>query len=136
MITTNRFMVVDDDSFNNLVCNHIIQKFNKDAQVILFIDPVKALTYIKDSFGVGTESSVTILFLDINMPVLNGWEFLEAFEAFGEKIHRQIQIFLLSSSIDQDDIKRAQQNPFVQGYYSKPLSLATLNLILQEQPTH
>ena len=129
MKPVHRFMVVDDDRLNNLVCKHIILRFDMEAQITLFTDPEKALGFIKDTFSDPVEEGNTVMFLDINMPVISGWEFLKVFETFEEKIRKQISIYILSSSIDQSDIEEAGKNPFVQGYYPKPLSLETINLI-------
>ena len=131
MKSANRFIVVDDDPLNNLVCKHIILKFDKDAQIKLFTEPEKALEAIKEIFSVSTENNGSILLLDINMPVMNGWEFLDVFETFDEKIQQQITIYILSSSIDYGDMEKADQNPYVKGYYQKPLSLKTIHMILK-----
>ena len=129
MELTNRFIVVDDDPLNNLVCRHIVQKFNKDAQIILFTNPEEALKSIEETFNDRVEDGGTVMFLDINMPAMSGWEFLEIFETFGENIHKQFSIYVLSSSIDEGDIEKADKNPFVEGYYSKPLSIQTMKSI-------
>lgn len=123
------FIVVDDDPFNNLVCKYTIHKFDSNAEIQLFTDPELALASIKESFPGDDENPDTVLFLDINMPIMSGWEFLEGFEAFNEKIHKQITIYILSSSIDPTDNENAEKNPFVKGYFPKPLSLETLNEI-------
>ncbi|MCF2487534.1 response regulator [Dyadobacter sp. CY347] len=123
MTTHSRFIVVDDDPLNNLVCNHIILKFNADADIKLFTNPEKALEMVQAEGSGGGEY---VLFLDVNMPGMSGWEFLEAFESFDERIRQRFNIYILSSSIDQGDIEKAAANPFVKGYYPKPLSLATM----------
>lgn len=132
MKTVNRFMVVDDDPLNNMVCKYIILKYDKEAEITLFTDPEKALESIHDTFSGAMEKIDTVIFLDINMPVINGWEFLEAFEKMDEKIHQQITIYILSSSIDQGDIEKADKNPFVKGYFPKPLSIETMQMCTQE----
>lgn len=132
MKSANRFIVVDDDPLNNLICKHIILKFDQDAQIKLFTQPEKALEAIKETFSVGTDNNGSILLLDINMPVMNGWEFLEVFETFAKKIHQQITIYILSSSIDHGDMEKADQNPYVKGYYQKPLSFDTIRRMLKQ----
>ena len=126
-----RFIVVDDDPFNNIVCKYTILKFDADADIQLFTDPEKALAAIQEQFSNKTESLNTILFLDINMLGISGWEFLNVFESFNEKIHQQFAIYILSSSINPTDKINADVNPFVKGYYPKPLSLETINLLFR-----
>ena len=132
MKNTHRFIVVDDDSFNNLVCKYSILKFDTNAEIQLFTDPEKALAAIREQFSNTTENLDTVLFLDINMPVMSGWEFLDEFETFDKKIHQQITIYILSSSIDPGDKIYADNNSFVKGYYPKPLSIETMNQIFSQ----
>ena len=128
MTPHNRFIVVDDDPLNNLVCNHIILKFSPDAEIRLFTNPEKALETVQ-ALGDSIEKGEFVLFLDVNMPTMSGWEFLEAFESLDEKVHERFKIYILSSSIDQGDIQKAAASPFVMGYYPKPLNLETMGLL-------
>ena len=123
------FIVVDDDPMNNLICKHIIHKYNGGAEILIFTEPEKALKMIVETFDGITENPETVLFLDINMPSMNGWEFLNEFENFTKKIQQQISIYILSSSIDQSDRDKAEINSLVKGYISKPLSLDSMNEI-------
>ncbi|WP_221393804.1 two-component system response regulator [Dyadobacter sp. NIV53] len=129
MKISHRFIVVDDDSFNNLVCKYTILKYDASADIQLFTDPEKALAVIREEFGNITEGLDTVLFLDINMPIMSGWEFLNEFETYSQNIHRQITIYILSSSIDPGDKIKADGNTFVKGYYPKPLGIETMNQI-------
>lgn len=122
------FIVVDDDPMNNLICKHIIQKYNQGAEIQVFTDPKKALEMI-EKFDDSSENPDIVLFLDINMPSMSGWEFLNEFENFAVKIQQQISIYMLSSSIDQTDKDKANVNSLVKGYISKPLSLDLMNQI-------
>lgn len=68
----------------------------------------------------------TTLFLDINMPTMSGWEFLEAFERFDALIKEQYNIYILSSSVNIGDINAAKANPLVIGFLEKPLNQGML----------
>jgi CheY-like chemotaxis protein len=126
-----RFIVVDDDPMNNLICKHAIHKFDNGAEVLLFTEPEKALVVIKETYENLTQSTETVLFLDINMPTMSGWEFLEIFRDLNGSVHSQIEIYILSSSIDENDKKKAMHNAFVKGYLPKPLSVQMINEIMQ-----
>ena len=115
------FIVVDDDVVNNLICRKIINHVFPKADVQTFVNPETALIYIK-SIYTDSNGKPTILLLDINMPILSGWDFLEEFESFKSSIKRQIKIYMLSSSREPQDKDRASKNKNVYGYIEKPLS--------------
>ena len=123
------FMVVDDDLVNNLICRKVISRVFPEADVQTFINPVTALAYIKSVYS-DSCGKATILFLDINMPVLSGWDFLEEFEYFDSHIKEQIKIYMLSSSIDIEEIDRASKNINVCGYVEKPLKKEIIEQLL------
>ncbi len=62
-----------------------------------------------------------VLFVDINMPVMNGWEFNDAFDEIKSQLGKNIVIYNIGSSIDLEDIKRAKDNPVVTDYLLKPI---------------
>jgi two-component system chemotaxis response regulator CheY len=127
MKVPTQFIVVDDDPVNNLVCKFAITSFDPTANIQLFTNPETALNWIREKYINGTEHEKAVLFLDINMPVMNGWEFLDEFSALPEIYQSLINIFILSSSIDPDDKKSAENHPLVRGYFSKPLRKETIN---------
>ena len=118
-----RFMVVDDDSTNNLLCGYAIKRLFSEAKITLFTNPETALGAIEEDYGKSTDAMPTILLLDINMPTMTGWDFLDIFRDFDEKVRNQFVIYILSSSVDERDMKKAEANIFVSGFLSKPLSL-------------
>lgn len=115
-----RYIVVDDDVTNNLICEYNIKSFDTNVDIELYTQPEKALESIKE-FDKTLKYTHTILFLDLNMPTMTGWEFLEAFEKICENIRVHFSIFVLTSSIENFD-KEAARFPYVQGFYSKPLT--------------
>lgn len=118
-------MVVDDDPTNNMICEFTIKRFNKDAEIKIFTEAEKALIFIKENYGTSVEPMSTFLFLDINMPTMTGWEFLDAFSEFEESLKKQFSIYILSSSIE-DFTKEAESYTSVQGFLSKPLKVSNL----------
>lgn len=122
-----RFIVIDDDPTNNLICKITLNKFASTADIKTFTDPEVALQFIKDTYSIESTYTPTVVFLDINMPVLSGWEVLDIFKDFSPEIRQQFEIYIMSSSIDRRDKEKAEDSPFVKSFLSKPLNIKTLN---------
>lgn len=120
-----RFIVIDDDPISNLLCSKNIKKNLQEVEVITFTEAEKGLDYIKSSLNEPNIGDI-ILFLDINMPTMSCWEFMQQFEKIDTLIKNQIFIYVLSSSIHQDDKQKAKNNPNVVDYIEKPLSVEFL----------
>ena len=120
------FIVVDDNRTNNLICEYAIRKFSAEAEIDLFTEPEVALDKIKNECPQSSEDDLTVLFLDINMPSMTGWDFLEVFKDLNEEIRKKFIIYILTSSVDERDKEKARTNPLVTGFYSKPLTLPNI----------
>jgi two-component SAPR family response regulator len=121
MSTDLKYIVVDDDSFNNVICRMIIEDALGEVEINEFTKPEEGLLFIR-----GNIKSPAVLFLDINMPTLTGWEFLEQYEKFSEEVKMQVSIYILSSSLDRRDKDKAKANKYVKGFISKPLEFETV----------
>jgi CheY-like chemotaxis protein len=115
-----RIIVIDDDSINNMFCKFIIKEALSDkVEIIMFTRPQKAVDYINIEYSVNPAS--TVMFLDINMPVLSGWDVLYELERSDVIINQYFKIYILSSSVDPKDKDRARCSRFVNGFLEKPL---------------
>ncbi|MEJ7586395.1 MAG: response regulator [Ferruginibacter sp.] len=123
------FIIIDDDSTNNLLCSIVIEDVMDSAKIKAFQYAEKGLNYIKTEYA--NLVNPTILFLDINMPTWSGWDFLEQFEEIDAYIKDQFKIYMLSSSLDPGDQQRALANKYVRDYIEKPLSEEALLSILK-----
>ena len=126
MSTDLKYIIVDDDSLNNTICTMILEEALGNVEINEFTEPEKALLFIRENV-----KSPTILFLDINMPILSGWEFLDQYEKFSKEVKMHISIYMLSSSLDRRDKDKAKANKYVQGFISKPLEFETVLLIAE-----
>ena len=129
MSILQRYIVVDDDRMNNMVSKFIIQRHNKEAEIQLYTDPELALSEIFQLSSDADDKRQTIVLLDINMPMMNGWEFLEQFKSLGMDISQQFRIYMISSSIDPRDINRAADHRLISGFFSKPLNTEHLKMV-------
>lgn len=121
-----RFLLVDDDPLNNSLTKMILKKSFDFVQINVFTVPEDALEFMKYEPCYNPPDGKTTLFLDINMPTISGWEYLEKFELFDTSIKEQYDIYILSSSVEPKDINRAKENPLVIDFIEKPLKKATL----------
>ena len=124
MNTVRKYIIVDDDSFNNTICNIILKNILDEVDIKTFTVPEEGLVFIENEYMTNLEP--TILFLDINMPTLTGWEFMERYEKFSEEVKKQISIYILSSSVDQRDKDKAKANQYIKDFISKPLKRETI----------
>lgn len=128
MSSTNtvRFILIDDDPINNFICESILRICAVGAPVKAFTNPQLAIDYIRDNYPL-TDGGKTILLLDINMPVLNGWNVLE--KLVGVNLGSFVT-YMLTSSIDVKDKEKAELNPMVSGFIEKPLDLEPFSALI------
>lgn len=112
--------LIDDDSITNFVNKIIIEKSYSSAKIQEFIIASEALKQLQSNYVDGVELP-NFIFLDINMPEMNGWEFIEAYTALDPNITSQIKLYMLTSSQNEDDVKRADNCPAIKKFVSKPL---------------
>ncbi|TFV94353.1 response regulator [Algoriphagus kandeliae] len=126
MIQFDAIFLVDDDPINNLINKRLLGKTEISDTIVEFLGADMALQHLEE---IETEKSL-LIFLDINMPVMNGWEFLDSYQ---EKFpDRKDKIVILSSSIDFQDRKKAMEYEIVSGFLEKPLSLDKINYQLSK----
>jgi len=123
-------LIIDDDEINNTFCRFIISKAGIEGHFQSFTDPEEGLKFVADIL-INKHYDKVVLFLDINMPIMTGWDFLKEFEKI-YSYQTEIKIYILSSSISEDDKSHAQANKYVKDFISKPLSIGTLGKIRQE----
>ena len=125
------FIVIDDDEINNFICLNIIKSLWPQSDVKTFTDPQLGLKHIQNIHNPRDNKNV-VLFLDLNMPVLSGWEVLNRFEKLPTFNEEHFRTFILSSSIAAEDKERANQNKLVFGFIEKPLTRQNLTILLDE----
>ncbi len=130
MAEVKRYLIVDDDRSNNLICKCSIKRCTADAEILSFLEPEVALQFIRNSYDGEYEKLPTIIFLDINMPIISGWEFLKIFKTLPNKLQEQFSVFMLTSSIDIRDQQKAEEDPLIKGFLRKPLNTQMVSEIM------
>ncbi len=119
-------LLVDDDESTNFINKIFINKLNLDIQVNTALNGKQALDFLENDKSYGENVSFItpcLLILDINMPIMNGWEFLEAYEErVSKEIKDKIVIVMITISNDEKHAIEAKNNPNINEYIQKPLS--------------
>ena len=130
-IHTNTVWLIDDDSVNNMIHEIFFKDFFPNIVVRSFEEADVAYEELKRLIASKESKSIPdFIFLDINMPVMNGWDFLEEFHDNMFFMTEEVKMIMLTSSIDTVDYNRALQFPSVVGYLTKPLDLEKVEGII------
>lgn len=111
--------IVDDDEIFTYGFKKLTAIKGLFDEILNFSNGKEAIDFLKDPQN--GHRLPDVLFVDINMPVMNGWEFNEAFEEIKSQLGKNITLYNISSSIDLEDIKRAKNNPIIADYLLKPI---------------
>ena len=125
----NDVFVVDDDKIFHFIIKKLLVSNNINVEPEFFENGLLAIEGIKSKLE-NEENPPDLILLDINMPILDGWQFLEEFKLIKDKIKKEIAIYIISSSDNTDDRNRA--NDFkddITDYYLKPITIDGLKSI-------
>lgn len=109
-------LIVDDDEISLMLSEMMFEGDSFFEEPKKFLDGSYALDYLKEDYS---HDKIYAIILDINMPLMNGWEFLENIEPFVSS--KNTYVFMLSSSSDKSDIAKSDKFNLVKGYFTKPL---------------
>ncbi len=134
MVKTKTIIVVDDDPVSNFLCTRIVAKSEINAEVKAFLHGREALDFIEQCINSNADLPDLIL-LDVNMPLMNGWEFLDEYKILVPKMSKAIPVFILSSSVYNQDIQKARAIPEVSDYLIKPITVDLIKDLWSKQFT-
>ncbi len=121
-----RIMLIDDDKNTNFFHKIILEQVNAAEEIVIFQMAQDALDYLQNG-----DNRVTLLFLDINMPIMNGWQFLEHYNQLAEENKAETVIIMLTSSINPRDEEKAKENSLVKKFVNKPLTVEKLTELIE-----
>lgn len=117
----NKVLLVEDDPITIMVCDRILRMTEFGTTIISKVNGQEAMNYLKGLIE-ANEPIPEVIFLDINMPVMNGWDFLNEFKEMRGAFSFTPKVYILSSTVDPEDTRKAKAYDCVVGSISKPLT--------------
>lgn len=120
--------IIDNDPIYQIITKKIFEKFNAIERCHFFVDGKEAIEYILRNHK-KPETLPDIILLDIEMPIMDGWEFMESYTMLTKNISKNSEIYIVSSSIAISDKIKAQSYKSILGFLSKPVAIDVLESI-------
>ena len=121
-------MLIDDDDDDNYFHQLVINKMNITEHIEVALNGEEALIFLKNE----NQTQPDIIFLDINMPKMNGWEFMEAYKELRADQKAKVVVMMLTTSENPEDKRRAALYPEIISFNSKPLTEEMLAATLEK----
>ncbi|HEU4718164.1 MAG TPA: response regulator [Bacteroidia bacterium] len=128
----NVVMLIDDNDIDNFINERMIRGCNFAETCYVNTSTMSAIEFLKNlsvKKDLDANYLPSVIFLDINMPMLDGFQFIEEFEKLDKKITEPVSIVMLTSSINPADMERSKKYPSVKGFFHKPLTEEQLSSI-------
>lgn len=124
----DKILCVDDDPITLMLCKMVIIKASFSKETVTAKNGQEALKYF-ESIKTNISTKPQLIFLDLNMPVMDGWEFLNAFNTSEFLDFHDSKVIILSSTIDPEDLVKSKKYPMVIDFLSKPISKEMLEYL-------
>lgn len=123
--------IVDDDSIYRFTMVKALESTKLPMEIMAFSDGEEAINFMLDNLD---QDSVfpDVIFLDIDMPIMDGFQFMEEYVKIKPRVGKKITIYMVSSSLDPVDIERAKKISAISDYIVKPIGLNRLKNIIEE----
>lgn len=120
-------MCVDDDPITLILFKKVVEKASFAKEIINAMNGEEAITFINSITS--EDKKPQLIFLDLNMPIMGGWEFLDLFNDSNYYHLNNTKVIILTSTIDPEDIKKSKIYPNVIEFLSKPITVEMLNYL-------
>lgn len=121
-------LLVDDDDIFNMLHGEVLKRLIPDVRIDVFKSGQEVLQFLTQE----PDLKIDLLFLDIRMPIMGGFEVLDAMSSMDAERFDKTRIYVLSSTLDERDLLRAKEMPLVTDFIGKPMSFDTLRSILAQ----
>lgn len=121
--------LVDDDDTYQYIIQRTLSSTNLVKSIKIFSNGREAIDFLESSLG-NPDLIPDVILLDLTMPIMDGWQFLENYILLKPRIGKQVHIYVVSSSVDPSDVERAKNISEVSDYLVKPLTKQKLILLL------
>lgn len=124
-----KFLLIDDSSFDLFTQEKLLLRSGLTTEVITFNSAQLALDFLETQ---SAEMPETVILLDLQMPGINGFQFIGKYAHLPDELREKIKIFMISSTVDITDMEEATANPFIIQLLSKPLEIPVLKTLLNK----
>lgn len=121
--------VIDDDEIFQFITKKSFERLERNDELYFFLNGEDALQSIKNSVS-GNVPLPDLIFLDINMPIMDGWDFLAELQAMIDGATKKPKIYMVSSSIDEKDLLKSKTYTMIKDYIVKPIKDVNIKEIL------
>ena len=126
--------IIDDDDIYKFTVIRALKQYKPSQKILLFSDGEEAITFLNDNMG-SDEALPDVIFVDINMPIMDGFEFMEEYVKLKPRVGKKMIIYMISSSVSPEDVNRAKSISDISDYIIKPIEPGKLAEILQSLET-
>ena len=123
--------IIDDDDVYQYTITNAIKKNSIVKKILVFSDGKEGIDFLIDNIA-NVEDIPDIIFLDINMPIMDGWQFLEQYVKLKPRVGKKVTIYMISSSVDPIDVKRAKAMSEISDYLIKPIKSEQVSEIIEK----
>jgi CheY-like chemotaxis protein len=125
-----RILVVDDDFINNIITEEIIKNTGLSEEIHIVTNGQEAIDFIKQHcLPADSAACIDLILLDLNMPIMDGFEFLEKIQQY--PLQQTVKIVVLTTSTDNRDVDKANKYP-IAGFLSKPLTIEKFSQLYEK----
>ncbi|NOW96708.1 response regulator [Mucilaginibacter sp. SG564] len=124
-------LLIDDDEINNFISIKLIKKALLNTEIMACLNGKFAIEQLSDIQRKDPEKMPDYILLDINMPIMNGWEFLDEYKRLNIDPQGKSKIYIISSSVFSNDINKAKSYPLVKDFISKPLNVEKIKELFE-----
>lgn len=124
----NTILLLDDNPATNFIHQKFISRVDCTEEIVTFQGGFDALDYL----GSKTKKALELMLVDINMPMMDAWDFLEEFQKIENPHVKDTKVILLSTSVSASDFEKAKQIPIIRGLRLKPLTVKAVHEIMDE----